>query len=177
MTVLQLRKFCAPRGFHPTAQWLEEPFRIDNWQIATNGHVLIAAYGKRHLTQLATLEKCANRDMITEWLELQIPEQKYSTEDLKAFLDSNAYQEPPELLSSPMVFNGYRIDGNYVRKVFALTNEPYRFSIVDLSGGGRIHFRFNKVIALVMGMREISELDPRYEPKPLQVNQPQTVLR
>lgn len=174
MTLAQLRTFCSPKGFWGDKwHWQEEPFVIDNWQVATNGHVLIAVYVSRPLKQLATLEKCANRDMIAEWLSMQIPEQKYSTEDLKIFLGGDI-KNHPEL---PMVFSGCRVDSNYMRKVFTLADEPYRYSIVDLQGGGRLHFRFNKVIAMIMGMREINESDPRYEPKSLQVNQSQPVSR
>src|SRR6267154_418293 len=160
----QLSKFCAPKGFHPTASWQEEPFQIESWQIATNGRVLVAVYAPQASVKLATLEKCSNRDLILEWLSVEIPEQNYSTEHLKEFLVHKTVSET-EYGSDPMVFNGCRIDGNYLRNVFALINEPYRFSIGRFSSGGMFHFRFSKIIAIIMGMIQISDLDTRYEPK------------
>jgi len=174
MTLEQLQKFCKSKETLPSASsWQEGPFSIDKWQVATDGYILIAAMGHHRLTQLPELEKGGNREKILEWISFPIPTEKYSLEHLQGFLGD----KPSTECAHPMIFSGHRIDRAKLYIVASMATLPYSFSIRKERYHHCFHFQFGSVIAMIMGMIEHSESDPRYEPKPLQVNQPQIVLR
>lgn len=155
MEIGTLNKFCGYEGF------MENPFQIGEWQIATDGYVLVAEYSGMH-PQLKQLEYGNNRDMILKWLEVEIPDKKYSTDHLMGFLGQGGFA------ADPVIFSGHRVDRNKLREAFTLAENEYSFCPQVVMGGARLHFRFGKIIALVMGMREPSPDDPRYEPKLIQ---------
>lgn len=165
MTLEQLEKFCSdPRDRAP--EFTRKPFLVEGWRIATDGFTLVAENGFSSI-KLPELEPCANRDYILKLLAVESPLIRYSIDHLKGFLGDNE-----TVLQEPILFNGHRVDKTKLRKVFTLCDEAYSFAVSFNDHGNEkvhtLHFRFGKIIAIVMGMREPSPDDPRYEPKLIQ---------
>jgi len=68
----------------------------------------------------------------------------------------------------PMKFNGYRVDRPKLWKIMSIADESYRFTVIEVEYGARFTFQWGKVIAVLMGLRNPSTDDPRYEPKLIQ---------
>ncbi len=155
MTLDQLEKFSG-KDYDGKLTFIRKPFAIDKWRVATDGYTLVAENGFSQI-KLPELEASNNRDYVLRKLEVKIPQTLYSSDHLKGYLGDEDSE-----FSEPMMFNGHRIDkAKLLRKVFALCDEPYRFTVNE----GTFHFAFGKTIVLIMGMIQPQSNDPRYEPK------------
>jgi len=168
MTLETLKSFCSKDGYlSDRYKWTKEPFQIGELIAATDGHILIAAnllaqqYGK-----VQVLTSPADIQNITSWLAAEIPNTEYSWEHCVGFLG-----EPDEIdgyAAHPMMFHGYRVDRDKLRKIMMAGNTPYRFSVTakhHVSTGHRFNFLFPDFRAMLMGMLHPHKDDPRYEPR------------
>jgi hypothetical protein len=163
MTIKEMKRFCAHHGQH---EFLNEPFRLagqkNNLVIASDGSSLLAVEVANNAIPLTlSVVNGSNAEKITKWLSVEIPDTKYSTEDLDNFLKPNSEREEAD----PISFGGYRIDRVKLRSVFTLADEPYRYMITDDGHGHRFCFKFSRYTALIMGMRDARDSDPKYTPK------------
>lgn len=169
MRIDQLEKFCAPAGFHPTASWQEKPFAIDNWRVATDGYILIAD-GEFNQAKLPQLEESSNKEMIREWLNFPIGGLQYSTEHLSGFCEAKFPKISTEYFKEPAMFFGYRVDVQKIRKVLTIAPSSYQYSVrKDSQLNHCFHFRFGRIVALIMGLRNADSSDAFYEPKEITI--------
>lgn len=162
MTIKEMKRFCADSGQH---EFLRDPFRLVDYKkdlvIACDGSMLLA-------TEVLTGQwpkglsviNGNNGEKIKQWLDTQVPEEKYCIHDLDDFLSGTVDRGN----SDPIKFGSAIIDRVRLQKMMAMADEPYRYSITPEDAGHKFTFKFSRYTAIIMGMKR-STFTSEYIPK------------
>jgi hypothetical protein len=119
-----MKRFCADSGQH---EFLREPFRLVNYKkdlvIACDGSMLLATevFNNQWPKGLSVVNG-NNGEKIKQWLDAEVPDDKFCIEDLDDFLKGKTDKGNAD----PIKFGSAIIDRVRLQKMFAMADEPYR---------------------------------------------------